>query len=81
MFGVVGGGCGGARASGLMLVVGIVVVASVVVVTVVFGVLNLPKHANVWFVALGYHIPVGGGDGGGSSGVVCGCDGGNGWFG
>ena len=44
-------------------------------------VLNLAKHANVWFVALGYHIPVGGGDGGGSSGVVCGCDGGNGWFG
>ena len=27
------------------------------------------------------HGADGGGDGGGSGGVVCGCDGGNGWFG
>ena len=74
--GVVGGGGSGlSRGSGSMVVVVIVVVVLVVVVTVVVGVLNLVKHTNFWFVALGYHIPVGGGDGCGSGDVVCGCDG------
>ena len=74
-------GCGGGRDSASMVVVVIMVVVSVVVVTVVVGVLNIAKHANVWFAALGYHKPVGGGDGAGSGCVVCGCDVGSGCLG